>query len=220
LARQALVNLPGPKTPSVAQRCDELAANPYDQKKSNQVQGVSYKEVQSNGQAAIEACTKALDASPGELRLKYQLARAYQATQPKKAFELYTQLVQRDYPAAYDNLGWLFLDGRAVSVDEFKATTLFRKGARLDDPDSMLSLGWMIMSGKANPEQYDEAAKWLRRAAALGHKQAFELLSKSEESQRPSTTLSPSSPTATDAQAQKMFFELFNTMINQTMRGR
>jgi type IV secretion system protein VirD4 len=62
--------------------CDLLAANPSDQRRVGI--GVKYPELKRNAAAAIEACDRALVASPNEQRFLYQKARALYAAHDER----------------------------------------------------------------------------------------------------------------------------------------
>lgn len=150
--------------------CDQLAANPYDQRKSSNVPGTPYDSLKLQASEAVEACTKAVQQHPEELRFLYQLARALQHTDRTKAFTLHQKLVRLRYPAAFDNLGWLYL---TQNKDPSGAVAQFRMGVQFGDPDSMVSLGEMIERGLAMPMNAGEAKIALfQRAADLGHRGA------------------------------------------------
>ncbi|MCA1458832.1 hypothetical protein I6F35_37775 [Bradyrhizobium sp. BRP22] len=116
---------------------------------------------------AYDACTKAVATSPAALRYQYQLGRAAQFKDKKKAFEIFSRLVQANYAAAFDNLGGMYFYDRK---DAATAITLFKGGSALDDADSMVSLVDLIDKGlvpTTNPEQTKLAL--LHPAAELGH---------------------------------------------------
>jgi hypothetical protein len=48
---------------------------------------------------AINACTRAVQMSPSELRFQYQLGRALGLRDRKRAFEIETALTRQKYPA-------------------------------------------------------------------------------------------------------------------------
>jgi TPR repeat protein len=149
--------------------CDDLAANPSD---TNRVgEGVPFDALKARAQEAVSNCETAVSQKPGELRFKYQLARALHWTNRKRAFDILQELVGQRYPAAFDNLGWLYLTERK---DTDKAIALFRSGAQTGDSDSMLSLAEMIDRGHlvvANPA--GEKLALYQRAAQLGNKTAI-----------------------------------------------
>lgn len=152
--------------------CDELAANPNDRAKPANVVGAPFEYLRGHLDQAIAACTEAVGLFPNELRFKYQLARALQVTSPQKAKPLLEELTSRNYAAAFDNYGWLFLDSRLKANAPEKAATIFRRGVRLNDPDSMHSLATLILKGRIATAGSGEVAGLLQNAANLGHQEA------------------------------------------------
>ncbi len=156
-----------------ANECDRLAANPYDLNKSTAVSGVSYGVLGAQAAQAIAACEKAIPLNPDELRLKYQLARAYQPANPAKATQVLEGLIAQNYPAAFDNLAALYQDGRAGRTDLTRAGGLLLRGVDLGDPDSMMSYAkWLINTGgktSSSPEVY----ALYQKAALAGHPDAI-----------------------------------------------
>ncbi|MET3993361.1 signal transduction histidine kinase [Bradyrhizobium sp. S3.9.2] len=145
--------------------CDRLAANPTDARKTGA--GVSFDALKLQADQAYDACTKAVAVFSTELRYQYQLGRAAQFKDKKQAFDIFFRLVQASYPAAFDNLGGMYLWDRK---DATTAITLFKRGSALGDADSMVSLVDLIDKGQVptpNPEQTKLAL--LQRAAELGH---------------------------------------------------
>jgi tetratricopeptide (TPR) repeat protein len=144
--------------------CDRLAANPSDIRRKSE--GVGFTVLKGQADQAIEACGKAVQQSPNELRYRYQLARAYQFKDTNKAFTLFSQLVETEYPAAFDNLGGMYRDRN----NHQKALQLYLRGADLDDADSMVALADLIDKNFYTPDN-PVAMKLalLKRAAELGH---------------------------------------------------
>jgi TPR repeat protein len=115
---------------------------------------------------AIEACSSAVQAFPGQIRYLYQYARALQIKDKQKAKPHLMKLVRANYPAAHDNLGWIYLAERNIG----RAVAIFRKGLSLGDPDSMVSLVEMYDRGYAAPRTDAETKLSLfGRAASFGH---------------------------------------------------
>ena len=154
--------------------CDRLAANPTDAKRTGE--GVSFEALKYQADQAYDACTKAVETFPTELRYQYQLGRAAQFKDRKQAFDIFSRLLQTNYPAAFDNLGGIYLWDRK---DATTAITLFKRGSALGDADSMVSLVDLIDKGlipTPDPEQTKLAL--LQRVAQLGHagaQRAYEL---------------------------------------------
>jgi TPR repeat protein len=131
-------------------------------------EGVPFDALKARAQEAVSNCEVAVSQNPGELRFKYQLARALHWTNRKRAFDILQELIRQRYPAAFDNLGWLYLTERN---DPDGAIALFKSGTQAGDTDSMLSLAEMIDRGHlvvANPA--GEKLALYQRAAQLGNK--------------------------------------------------
>jgi hypothetical protein len=86
-------------------RCDLLAANPNDQNRVGE--GVPFDALKLQAKDAVEACEMATRQNSKEPRLQYQLARALQFSDPRRAFVILQKLVSIRYPAAFDNIGWI-----------------------------------------------------------------------------------------------------------------
>jgi TPR repeat protein len=146
-------------------RCDQLAGNPNDRRRNGD--GVPYELLKLQARDAIDACAKAVSVNPGEIRYQYQLARATQMIDRTKAFELLKKVATRRYPAAFDNLGWLYM---TVGKNRDEAVRQFRLGEQLGDPDSMVSLAEMIdQQGYLPADPLGEKIRLYRAAAELGH---------------------------------------------------
>jgi TPR repeat protein len=88
-----------------------------------------------------------------------------------RAFDLHSKLVSLNYPAAFDNLGWMYINDKK---DLNTAVGLFRKGVQLGDSDSMISIADLLEKGRIGPTSPDETRlKLLTRAADLGNPNAI-----------------------------------------------
>lgn len=116
--------------------CDQLAANPYDARKSSDVPGVPYDSLKYQADDAIAACTKAVDQHPNELRFQYQLARALEFDNPDKALGIQLQLGKLQYAASYDNAGGILLRKKNYPA----ALSEFQLGVQHNDPDGNAKL--------------------------------------------------------------------------------
>ncbi len=145
--------------------CDRLAANPTDARRSGD--GVPFDVLKLQADQAYDACTKAAATFPNELRYQYQLGRATQFKDRKQAFDIFFRLVGANYPAAFDNLGGMYLWDRK---DTTTAISLFKRGSALGDADSMVSLVDLIDKGLVQtPNSEQTKLALLQRAAELGH---------------------------------------------------
>ena len=152
--------------------CDELAANPNDQNRRRTSRGVSYDELKTHITEAIQACEVAAQQT-NDLTSQYQLARAVELVDPPRGQSMQDRLVQKFYPAAFDNAGSLLLHDRGCRqhcVNE--AVKLFKRGAALGDPDSMMSLADQINNGQAS----GNVITLYQGAAKLGQPRAIRAL--------------------------------------------
>lgn len=151
-----------------ASECDALAANANDPRHVGP--GVSFDGLKARAKDAVSSCELAVEQNPGEARFKYQLARALFWTDRARSFPILQTLARDGYPAAYDNLGWLYLTERKNPV---QAIQLFKEGMARGDSDSMVSLVEMIDRGHLLVENpVAEKASLLCRAGQLGHQAA------------------------------------------------
>ena len=121
-------------------------------------------------QEALEACEIASKQNPKEPRLQYQLARVLEFSDRKRAFAILQKLTSIKYPAAYDNIGWIYLTDQNNPQE---AVNYFRKGVELNDSDSMVSLAAMYDRNHTAPRGPGETKLALyHRAAQLGNNSA------------------------------------------------
>jgi hypothetical protein len=177
--RQALIDQQRQESErrQAADDCDRLAGNVFDGNRNRQFPGVPYQLLAVNASAAVKACQFASGQYSTVLRYRYQLGRALQATGSPEARQVMTGLVQTNYPAAFDNLGWLLI--REKRVDQ--AIGLFQQGSRLGNAEAMVSLAGFLLEGKWVEKNEQEAMRLLSSAAALGHAQAQQAVTKYEE---------------------------------------
>jgi hypothetical protein len=150
-----------------ARRCDELAANPNDTRRVGE--GVPFDVLKNQAREAVANCELAVSQNPSELRFKYQLGRALEWIDRRKATQIQQDLVARGYPSAFDNLGWLYFDKQKASTWP-QAIALFRRGIQAGDSDAMVSLADMIdakYAASANPRE--EKLNLYCRAGQLGN---------------------------------------------------
>jgi hypothetical protein len=189
--------------------CDRLAGNPTDARKVGD--GVPFDTLRLQADEAIDACTRAVQQFPSELRYQYQLGRASQLRDRKKAFEIEATLVRQRYPAAFDNLGWMYLYDKK---DPASAVQYFKMGSQLGDGDSMVSLAEMIDRQYFNPpNSYDMKLALWRKAAELGHAGAARALeleaAKTEQFQNQQLN---------QQRAQQMMIQMIGGIIGGRMR--
>ena len=156
--------------------CDRLAADPYDLGKVTE--GVDWGDLDAD--EAIPACLEAVNNWPPEVRLQYQLARAFQkAEHYSGALQIYKRLTVDPgpgYAAAQTNLGLMYRNGMGVPQNDAEAVKWYRKAAEQGYADAQYNLGNMYDKGRGVPEDKAEALKWWRKAAEQGHEDANEWL--------------------------------------------
>lgn len=200
-----------------AETCDRLAANPNDLRRPASVPGADFDIVRANAQEAVAACQAAADRYPGEPRYRYQLARAYQKLNPKRAASLLDELMKQRYAAAFDNYGWLLLDPGFRPVPDYAgAAKALRQGAAIGDPSAMLSLAKLIRRNQVDGS-LEHATTLAQRAATLGHTDAaaeLTALQQAAEDAAAATALA-----ATKAEAERRQQEQIQQFFFDTLRG-
>ena len=165
---------------SAGDKCDELAANPYDLQRPRELRGVKLSILKLNADEAVESCETALAQDPKNLRYAYQLGRALHSENPDAAIRYYTKATRGNYAAAFDNLGWSLIKKKKRA--EGKAILL--QGADLGDPSCMYSLadiGEREAKGKGNIRPNRRVIDLYRQAAELGHAEARQRLQEISE---------------------------------------
>lgn len=189
--------------------CDRLAANPTDPRRVGE--GVPFEMLKLQADEAINSCTRAVAQFPTELRYQYQLGRALQFRDRKKSFDIEANLVKQRYPAAFDNLGWMYLQDKK---DAAAAVQQFKMGSQLGDGDSMVSLAEMIDRNLFTPPNpYDMKLALWRKAAELGHAGAAKALdlesAKIQQKQNEELTRQ---------QAQQLMFQMIGGIVSGMAR--
>ena len=190
--------------------CDRLAANPTDARRGTDSVGVGFDALKFRAQAAFDACQAAVKQATSELRYQYQLGRAAQFVDKKKAFELFTSLTKAGYAAAFDNLGGMYQDKNDIGA----ATKLFQAGVAAGDADSMLSLAYLIGKGYYTPPNaVGERLALLQRSAQLGNQQAQ--IAFQEDMQK---LQAANQEAAAKAEMQRQMIDLFGAVVQNAIR--
>lgn len=190
--------------------CDQLAGNPSDPHRSGEVAGVRYDELRAHTPEAVQACRIAREKFPYELRYQYQFARALEINDPDAAIPIYRQLISQNYPAAYDNLGNIYIRKRDLK----NAIIVLKAGVAANDPDSMVTLSSLIENGYL-PVTNPVAAKFalLEQAAQLGHSGA-----KIAVDQKRIELQESQQQRAFQQQEQQMMLDIFGTILRGVTR--
>lgn len=158
-------------------RCDELAGHPLDTSNTKQT-GLEFPDLEKQANEAITACRQATAEQPGNARLVYQLARAFDAgKQFEVAHSLYEAAANMGHTLAMGGLGGTYLEGRGTDSNPEIAARWFRKAIRKGDATSMLALGIMHVFGEGVPQDDSKALGLMQDAIDSGSAQAMYMLS-------------------------------------------
>ena len=84
------------------------------------------------------------------------------------AFNYFYSSAEKGYPSSWNQLGWMYCNGRGVKQDYQKAVFWFLKAAERGDSKAQYSLGWMYFDGHWFEQNYQKAAFWFFKAAQQG----------------------------------------------------
>lgn len=87
----------------------------------------------------------------------------------KTEIELLEEEVQKGNTAALYNLGYIYLLGEGVEVDEQKAIQYFRRGASFQDGKCMQALAMCYRNGDGVEKDPAKTVYWLKNGAKIGH---------------------------------------------------
>src|SRR6185437_5191810 len=147
--------------------CDRLATHPNDATAS--APGVDLATLKVNAPTAIDACEKALAASPGSAHYEALLARAhFAADQFEQAVKLYRAAAEAGDARALVSLGRLEETGDHAPKDIAGAYRLYEKAAERGSPDGAINVAVALTEGKVMPKDLARAYGLLKRAADAG----------------------------------------------------
>jgi tetratricopeptide (TPR) repeat protein len=150
--------------------CDELAGDPWDDKRI----GPSVKFSAIEADRAISACEEAARKYPAADRFQFQLARALTAKGQYKNARFYYSLaaVAGNYAAAQYNLGVMYQHGHGDAKDITKALEWYFKAAEQKHKSAQFNLGWMYENGEGVLKNDINAVKWYRKSAEQDYDRA------------------------------------------------
>lgn len=151
--------------------CDQAAASPLDQNRPKGVPGVSIDRI--DPKIAVPACETAATVAPRNIRIAYQLGRAYFATKAYESARMqYDRASKEGYALATNNLAIIYMEGLGVPVDRPRALSLLENAANAGLVIAMNNLGDEYAEHKA----YGEARRWYEKSAAKESKYALQQL--------------------------------------------
>lgn len=102
--------------------------------------------------------------------------KAYETENFETAYTIFSSHADRTNPRALYYLSLLYLSGKGVEQNEFKAFKFCRMAAEEGMPEAQFQLGVMYLDGVGVMEEDEiKALEWLWKAADSGHQHANEL---------------------------------------------
>lgn len=146
--------------------CDVLASSPYDPAVPTGT-GVPFADI--DPAAAIAACSSAVEADPDDAKLRFQLARSYDAAEQfDEAVAGYRAAADLGSALALSSLGGLYEAGLGVGADPTEAARLYQKAAEAGIIVAVENLAKLYEDGRGVSQDYGRAAELYRQAADAG----------------------------------------------------
>ncbi len=119
--------------------------------------------------AAIAACAAAVEADPDNARLRFQLARSYDAAEQfDRAAAEYRAAADMGSALALSSLGGLYEGGLGVDADPAEAARLYEQAAAAGIIVAVENLAKLYEDGRGVPQDYGRAAELYQQAADAG----------------------------------------------------
>lgn len=146
--------------------CDAAAADPRDPRRRGA--GVPFGRIDAD--RAATACRAAVQAAPGDTRLRYQLGRALDRRgDAPGAVEAYRAAADGGDAPAAAALGLALQFGKGVAADPAAALALFKRADAGGFAPAAFLIGQVLWTGAAGvPQDRTEAVRWINRGAARG----------------------------------------------------
>ena len=149
--------------------CDKLAGNPFDS--TLKISGVELGDVLY--EKAIKACSAEHLKDPSNIRVIYQLGRAYQAAKNyKAALKYYTLSCNKKYGLACNALGIIYYLGEGVDESNTNAMNYYKKACAYGNPQGCHNAAGLYHYGKGVDINLKEAKKYYKKACNLGYKES------------------------------------------------
>lgn len=149
-----------------AASCDQRAASPLDPAVPMGT-GVRFEDV--DAEAAIAACAEAVAANPDDAKLRFQLARSYDAAEQfDRAIAEYRAAADQGYALALSSLGSLYEGGYGLDADPVEAARLYEQAAADGIVVAMENLAKLYEDGRGVAQDYGRAIELYNQAAATG----------------------------------------------------
>lgn len=122
-------------------------------------------------------------AEAGDSEAQYLLGMAIYMGNPEGdrlysgyAVEWLEKAAAQNHTKALMQLGYMYINGDFVKVDEHKFFHYTLKAAQLGDSDAQNNIGWYFYSGKYCEKDFKTAFYWTKKAGDAGNVYAFETL--------------------------------------------
>jgi TPR repeat protein len=151
-------------------KCYALAGEPGSKPNFG---GVDASEI--DAEAAVEACGRAVAASPEDAMLLNMLGRAHEAGEDYVAARTaYEKAARMGNLFASVNRAWLLIYGYGEDADVEKGVAMLEAAAGKGNAFAQSSLGWLYREGHGSVAQnYRTAVEWYRKAAAQDYPDAL-----------------------------------------------
>jgi TPR repeat protein len=126
-----------------------------------------------DGQAALDACERAVRESPGDVSSRLNLGiTLHRLNRMDEAVAAYRQAADQGSAVAQRALGTIYANGLGVPKSETEAAKWYRLAADKGDAQAQNGLGVLYYSGHGVLQDYTEALRWYRLAAGQGDSRA------------------------------------------------
>lgn len=160
--------------------CDRFAASDFDFARPPDVPGVPFDKI--DAEAAIAACSKAVEGNAKTGRFLFNLGQAYhkfgitpgrdaaeRTAALRKAYLAYKDAMDRGYVSALNNLAVMYeLGDGGVQRDPQMALDLLKRGAEQGHPLAMYNLGVRYRYGRGVKRNWGQAYELLAKSAETG----------------------------------------------------
>ena len=139
--RQLLLELESRRKVDLADNCDRLAGDPFDEVQTAAGRPTR-KEVGPDPGPAIRGCEEALKAVD-EPRFRYQLGRALLAEKNRRALDELEVARRAGYVASATLLGWIYREGVFGGRNLIKALSYYKEAVERGDPAAMVQMAYI-----------------------------------------------------------------------------
>lgn len=168
VALGVLATSPGIAGPGA--KCAALAASPYEPG----FEAIGRDQMDVDVEAAIAACTGAVELDPADMHSRARLARVHYIGQHYDAMYPHLELAAVSGNAmAQQLLGDSLVDGKGIEKDLDRSFALLQASAAQDYAPGLYSLGLSYRAGEGVEQDKSKAAELFARAAEMDHRFAL-----------------------------------------------